>query len=136
MIFQALYLKEHVSQEVDKVDTQMIIIYDHIEETFFYYGTRQRTKKDNYVTYNGLYHYTRMSAFLKYLDCVFNSFVEVVSFELHAISINEDEYSTLNFYNLFSKMNSRNTEVVAYDKISDIKINNLIDMLITHETSS
>jgi hypothetical protein len=136
MLFQALYLKEHVSQETDKIDTQMIIIYDPIEETFFYYATRQKTVGDDYVMYHGLYHYTRMAAFLKFLNCVFNSYMEVVSFELHTVSINENEYSTLNFYNLLNKIKNRNTEIVAYDKISDIKINDLIDMLIMHEISS
>ena len=136
MVFQALYLKEHVSQETDKIDTQMIILYDPIEETFFYYATRQKTVGDGYIMYNGIYHYTRMPAFLKFLNCVFNSYMEVVSFELHTVSINENEYSTLNFYNLLNKIKNRNTEIVAYDKISDININDLIDMLIMHEISS
>ena len=134
MTFKVLYLKEHVENEPEKVDTKILILYDEQEETFYYYSTRQRRFGDKYIVYNGMYHYTRFNSFLNFLKVVLNQYIDFLTVELHDVVIYEHEYDTLDFYSLAAKMN-RSTEIVAYDKIllNENKMMKYVDMLISHE---
>lgn len=134
MSFKALFLKEHVSDDEEKIDTQVIILYDPAVNTFFYYGTRNPTNKNSHVNYQGEFHYSRIYSFVTMLKYTFNRFSEVITHELHDIFIDPEEYDSLDFNYLVSKI-SRKTEMAAYDKsqVSKELMSNLLDMLISHE---
>ena len=40
--FKVLHIKEHVYDDVSKIDNRLCIIYDTKEENFFYYGNVRR----------------------------------------------------------------------------------------------
>jgi hypothetical protein len=134
MTFKVLFFKEHVTGEPNIIDSQVIILYDPTVETFFYYGTRKLKKNNEFVTYKGEFHYTRMYTLANLLKYTFGAFCGVVTHELHYIHISEDEYFDLDFHILREKI-SRSTEISAYDRSSiDIhKLGEMLDMLISHE---
>lgn len=135
MSFKVLYLKEHIAGNVKHIDSEIMILYDPIEESYFYYGSRRRNMNDHrFVTYNGSYHYTRMTPLVNFLKYTLNEFKEVITTEFHDVYIDECEYSGLDFHKLKSKI-SRKTEITAYDSIlldSD-KVSELLDSMLTHE---
>jgi len=127
-------LKEHVSGESSKIDTQIFIMYDPSVETYFYYGTRNYDNNSDYVTYQGEFHYSRFDSLVNMLEYIFDGFCEVVTHELHDIPIRDREYDSLNF-NRLSKKISRKTELAAYDKKNIMKedVANFLDILVSHE---
>jgi hypothetical protein len=134
MSFKAFLLKEHVAGDPDRIDSQVIILYDAEVETFFYYGTRKSSDTDAFVIYNGEFHYERLNALSNLLYYSFNTFEEVVTHELHNIEINNDEYFDLDFNSLKKKISIK-TEIAAYDRVVINKkiIIDMLDMLISHE---
>lgn len=134
MSFRVLVLKEHVSGEIHKIDSQILILYDPSEESFFYYGTRKRNALDMHITYNGFYNYTRINALANTLMYSLNNLDEVITHEMHNVHISKDEYYKLDFHTLFEKI-SRKTEIAAYDRINinKDKLIELLDVLITHD---
>jgi hypothetical protein len=134
MSLKTLFLKEHVSGESSKIDTQIFIMYDPSVETYFYYGTRNYDNNSDYVTYQGEFHYSRFDSLVNMLEYIFDGFCEVVTHELHDIPIRDREYDSLNF-NRLSKKISRKTELAAYDKKNIMKedVANFLDILVSHE---
>ena len=134
MSFKTLFLKEHVSRESDIIDSQIFIIYDPSVETYFYYGTRNTTVKNNYVTYQGEFHYNRFDSLVNMIEYIFDGFCEVVTHELHDIPIKSSECDSLDFSKLSKKI-SRKTEMAAYDRntVTKERISELLDMLVSHE---
>ena len=113
--FKVLIIKEHVADDVKKIDNRMCILYDSSEETYYYYGTRNNTNESNYINYNGSYHYTEFDKFMTFLLYTMNNFSEVITTELHVVDILEKEYSTLNYNNILKKMYAK-TLLAAYDE--------------------
>jgi hypothetical protein len=116
------------------IDSHIIVLYDPEEESFFYYGTRQRHVGDKYVTYSGAYHYTRGNALVNFLKQILNGFQEVITYEFHDVYIQQSEYRTLDFFKLREKI-SKQTEIAAYDKfkINSKNITEWLDLLLTHQ---
>jgi hypothetical protein len=135
MSFKVLYLKEHIAENVKEIDSEIMIFYDPIEGSYFYYGSRRRNINDHrYVTYSGSYHYTRMTPLVNFLKYTLNEFKEVITTEFHDVYIHECEYLSLDFHKLQNKI-SRKTEIAAYDStlINSTKLYELLDTMLTHE---
>ena len=134
MSLKAFFLKEHISGESNKIDSQVVILYDPSIETFFYYGTRNHDGSVDYVNYQGEFHYSRFDTLINMIEYIFDKFCSPVTHELHDIPIEYDEYDFLNFFKLSKKI-SKKTEIAAYDKLLVTKehISELLDMLVPHE---
>jgi len=132
MSLKAFFLKEHISR--DSVDTQLFILYDPSVETYFYYGTRNHNGSNDYVNYEGEFHYSRFTTLINMVEYIFDRFSSEVTHEFHSIPIEYDEYDSLNFFKLSKKI-SKKTEIAAYDKLPMTKdrMIELLDMLVPHE---
>ena len=113
--FKVLIIKEHIANDVKKLDNRICILYDSSEEAYYYYGTRNNMNESNYINYNGSYHYTEFDKFMTFLLYTMNNFSEVITTELHVVDIWEKEYSRLNYNNLLKKTSNR-TVLAAYDE--------------------
>jgi hypothetical protein len=136
MGFKVLYLKEHeelipTSVECpgnnEKVDTQIIILYDPEDSNLYYYGKR------NYLIaseYSGTYARWRISEMADFLDFILGNLI--ITSELHDIDIAYSEYNDLSFTTLLKKL-GKNTELAAYDRqqLKKKNIYNICKMLIT-----
>lgn len=135
MGFKVLYLKEHIAGDIKHIDSEIIILYDPLEGSYFYYGSRKRNINDyRFITYNGYYHYTRMTPLVNFLKYILNEFKEVITTEFHDINIEDYEYLGLNFHKLHKRI-SRKTEIAAYDSIlmDSSKMYELLHTMLTHE---
>jgi len=112
--FQVLLIKEHVREEVEKLDHRICILYDQSEDTYFYYGSRNNDSQNSYTDYDGYYRYEQKGAFVALLAFLMGEFKEVITTELHTISIPEHQYNMLSYKVLLSKMSNK-TLLAAYD---------------------
>ena len=76
--FNALYLIEHDSRDIENTDNRIIILYDDYEDTFFYYGTRRREKNETlrghkYISHSGLCKSWDIYSLLEILTLLFNN---------------------------------------------------------------
>ena len=117
MGFKAIYLKEHYAEDVSRIDSRFIIIYDQVEENFFYYGTRSLTPTDKYEDYAGYYHYSRLDHFTTFLTRALGNLDNKITFEMHDVVIDKTEYDDLSFTNMLNRLTTH-TEIFAYDALS------------------
>lgn len=129
--FKVLLIKEHIDESKNNFDHNIIIIYDSNEDTYYYYGSRNSSfEKNKYKDYNGTFHNTQFSYFMKYLNYLLGKKEELYTLttELHQLYIKEDEYDYLNFVYLNDQLNNKNT-LSAYDYDS-VSVTDLEDMLL------
>jgi len=113
--FKVLHIKEHVYDDVSKIDNRLCIIYDPKEENFFYYGTRNNLGQIKYANYDGYYSADKRESLVNFLAFIFGDNKEVFTTELHALNILDNEYTGLNYNKLSIKMSNR-TLLSAYDE--------------------
>ena len=112
--FQVLLIKEHIHNEVHKLDHRICILYDHQEGTFYYYGSRNNNTQNMYADYSGFYSYEQKSSLVDFLAFLMAEFEEVLTTELHFVGISQHEYTGLSYNKLLSKM-GKQTLLAAYD---------------------
>ena len=134
MSFKVLYIKEHDYGVTNKIDSEIFILYDPLESTYFYYGNRRMNKRGESILYNGHYECNRIDALNTFLYHTFGKYTEVITYEMHDIKIDESQFNTLNSYVLRMKLTS-NTEIFAYDqtKVTKNDVLDLLDILVTHQ---
>jgi len=118
--FKVLWLKEHVYNNKRQLDNCICIIYDTIEEKFFYYGTRNSEIQSVYIDYQNEFFYSEIDNFVDFLAFLMDNFNCKITTELHMVNIEENEYSDLDYNTLINKMN-RKTILSAYDMITETK---------------
>jgi hypothetical protein len=121
--FNALYLVEHDSRDVENTDNRIIILYDDYEEAFFYYGTRRRERNETssgykYISHNGLVRSCDICKLMNLLVLLFNNMDSFISSEMHVIEIDDSEYEDLDFDKVRKRLNEYNC-LYAYDKIKE-----------------
>jgi hypothetical protein len=121
--FNALYLVEHDSRDVENTDNRIIILYDDYEEAFFYYGTRRRERNETsrgykYISHNGLVRSWDICRLMILLRLLFNNMDSFISSEMHVIEIDDSEYEDLDFDKVRKRLNEYNC-LYAYDKIKE-----------------
>jgi hypothetical protein len=113
--FQVLFIKEHVHNEVNRLDHRICILYDPTEEKFFYYGSRNNNAQNMYVDYEGYYSYDQLDSFVLFLRFIMSEFDEVLTTELHYVKIPPHQYTGLTYTRLLDKMSNK-TLMAAYDR--------------------
>jgi hypothetical protein len=128
--FQVLHIIEHVSQDVERIDNRLLILYDVEEEGYYYYGTRNDSKQSSYNDYKGFYPSSKLNSFINFLQYILGNFEEVLTTELHIVNIYSDEYDNLNYNKISEKCNKR-TLLSAYDMNMESKytIDHYVSML-------
>ena len=132
--FTVLYFKEHVCENIKKIDNQIIILYDEEDGNYYYYGTRNREGETKYINYSGKYHYTQLYQFTHFLYILLDAFSPLITTELHQIKLSYLEYNKLDFHYLKEKL-KMSTELAAYDTKyeSYVNIYNYLQSMITHQ---
>lgn len=134
--FNALYLVEHDSRDVENTDNRIIVLYDDYEEAFFYYGTRRRERNETsrgykYINHGGLFRSWDICRLMNLLGLLFNNMDSFISSEMHVIEIDDSEYEDLDFDKVRKRLNEYNC-LYAYDKIKETskslktKINSIV----------
>jgi hypothetical protein len=121
--YTALRLVE-VEKSGDK-DSEMIILFDETEQSYYLYGTRRPLKshKNDNLDYEFVYDYSRLASLLSFIGIATNKLYKAAAddneyiIELNHIQICDCELDRLNYTYLFSKF-SKNNEIVAYDNQS------------------
>jgi len=129
-IFNILYFTEY--NEDDIKDNSIIILYDIEEESYYYYGTRNRNDvKKKYIDYKGSYSYYKKDAFTLFLELLMDNVISSITMEFHQIEIKEEDYDSLNYYKLKNEL-SQYTELFAYDKRNEsaYNISKYLDLLV------
>lgn len=131
-LFNILYLSEYTSD--NKLDTQLVILYDESDGNFYYYGKRQARYLTDVVNYSGKFHYSKVNDFVNFITILVDDFISRITTELHQIKISIKDYSKLNVDYLLNKISDK-TELAAYDKLYETADNmyNYLQMLIPHE---
>jgi hypothetical protein len=118
--FNVLYLVEYDTRDMNDTDNRIVILYDDYEETFFYYGTRQRENdnsqnKENYINYSGFCKAWDVTTLLEFLRLLLNDMKSFITSESHVIELDDSEYADLDFTKLREKLTTYNC-LYAYDK--------------------
>ena len=116
-----LYLVEHDKTRTKNTDNLLIILYDESVEKYYCYGTRRRlnsTEINNelFDDYQLAFSVDKMDLLLKWISLLNNEFRDVYTVEMHQISLDEDDYETLDFTSLKNRI-TKFTELYAYDKV-------------------
>ena len=129
--FQVLWIKEHVDEEVHKLDSRVCILYDSSDESFYYYGTRNNEGQKLYANFKGSYSYNQFNSFITFLNFLMNRFDEVLTIELHSVDIPHYEYNLLTYNSFMNKFN-KGSLLSAYDKRKETSdsVSNYLDMLV------
>jgi hypothetical protein len=118
--YNVLHVVEYESDNINKSDSRLIIVYDTNEDKYYYYGTRSRSigvkyaLVDNYVQFSGAY--SQLKDLVSLLKFMSDNFKNRFTSEMHFIDISDDELDDLNFEKLLFKL-SRKSEIFAYDKL-------------------
>ena len=119
-------------------DSEMMILFDETEQSYYLYGTRRRLKssKNDHLDYEFVYDYSRLKSLVSFIRVTTNKLFEacaddnVYTIELHNINICDCELERLDYQYLVSKL-SKHNEIVAYDKqdLSKKKLKGLLKTL-------
>ena len=118
-----LYLVEHNIDDTKNTDNRLIVLYDESNETYYCYGTRKRVKNgglnnEKYIDYKISFSVEKVELLLKWIGLINNNFFDLYTVEMHQITMDEGEYSDLDFTSV-NKNISRYSEIFAYDKIRE-----------------
>lgn len=119
-VFKVLYIKEFYSNATPEThnesDHNIIILYDDLDATFYYYGTRARESdsKKKYIDYSGSYSYDAFQNFHDFLKYLLDGNRALITNELYEIHISENEYTHLSFSKLKAKF-FKGALLSAYD---------------------
>lgn len=128
--FLTLFIKEHVSNNPEILDTKLAVLYDPDEYKYYVYGTRNNGK-DGYLPFSYIYDNTEsLLLFIRYSMNMFDK-TTFITVELHNVDILEDTYHELNYNNIYSKT-SRQTEISAYDEMRMTKrvVSELLQLIV------
>jgi hypothetical protein len=104
-------------------DSEMIILFDETEQSYYIYGTRRPLKsaKNEQLDYEFVYDYSRLNSLVSFIMMTTNKLYKAAAddnkytIELHHIQICDCELDRLDYKYLFSKF-SKHNEIVAYDE--------------------
>jgi hypothetical protein len=122
-----LYIIEHNPLNNNTTDNRIIIVYDNseLEHGYYCYGTRRKAKNSNsedqkYNDYKLFFESNQINKLVDMVSLLNNNFHNKVTIEMHQVDLYEEEYEYTDFENIFWKL-SHNTELYAYDKITETK---------------
>jgi hypothetical protein len=138
--FNIIHFIEHIDDIDDKLtDTNIILLYDEDEGYFYYYGTRNTDYRDskifqNYINYEGKFHYTRLYALVDFISFLVDNFRNRITTEFHQINIHNKHYDTIDYSYLKSKLSTSSELVAYYTQIESYdNIYTYLETLIPHE---
>uniref|UniRef100_A0A6C0KU77 Uncharacterized protein n=1 Tax=viral metagenome TaxID=1070528 RepID=A0A6C0KU77_9ZZZZ len=121
--YTALHLVEF--EDDGKKDSELIVLYDEIEENYYLYGTRRPISNAEIqnLSYEYIYDYSRLNSLVSLIMILTNNLNDYdvdptkYSIEINNIKICDCELEILDYTYLKSKFSVHN-EMVAYDNQS------------------